>query len=684
MKKNKKIKIIILLLVIMLSCLLFSNVNAQITINKNGDATSIGTSHGVISGIIGGVQKLVEYIFGRAVSGVLATVTNLINLLTLAMYLALNVLFGLTLSNGTELFYTPMPDNIVFNRFSFFDANFIKPADGSMLKGMGSTLNNLFASFQTIAISLFIIAAMIVGIKMALSTVASKKAQYKEAALKWITGFLILLCLKWIIAGIFYINELLVAKMFSISKADDVKIPVYITDAIPIYGKLLTDLFKAVSSLWGGNGTLIEVGGYFGIFLANLCKSIGGDIIASIMGFVIMGQTFTIIGSYIKRVFMCALLGMISPLIVVVDTITSITGKQSTVLKSWLKNFSTTVFMQFFHAAYMVVVLQILAGLYAQNSLTGLNATQVGIISIVLLTGLVKLEKLIKGMFGIGDSFAGDLKDGAKGMVKAMGAVKGLSEGFKAVSDNKQKETDAGKRKMAYMSELAKMKEQGGKKGSTVNVTNNNTNNSSDNSTSNNSSNDTHNVANNTTSNSSGNGNSLQHSTGDYLQDVLNNQAQNLTREQKIHKLEEAIAEETANENSAKFARIMAPANIAAGIGLGLGMGEDVGESLFKGGYITKGLDYASEKVGYRAAGGKRRSFYESEKKDGEKYGYEPSEKIVKEKTTVEKTVTNGQLYVNPVAVSKEWKKQFSELGDVFGDTMKKKMKEIDKDLDNA
>lgn len=677
--KNKRIKILLLLSVFVLFCLCFNSVNAAITIDKQG---GVGTNQGVFAAIGSTLIRVLEYIGGMAASGVFATTSQFIALVSVGMFLALEAIFAVA---TTDISHLALPDNIVFNRFAVFDPNFINPANGSLIKGFGTILNDLFASFQTIAISLFIIAAMITGIKMALSTVASKKAQYKEAALKWLTGFLILLCLKWLLAGIFYINEVLVSRMFKISCSDELSVPIYITEAIPIFGKLLTDLIKGLESLTGWEHVL-NVDGYLGIILANLCKSVGGNIIASVIAFIIMGQTFTVAGSYLKRLFMCMLLGVISPLIVAADTIITITGKQSTIFKNWLKNFTTTVFMQTIHAAYMMVVLQILSNLYSNGTFSGgLTETQVSIVTIVLTTGLVKLEKLIKGMFGIGDSFAGDLKDGAKGMVKAMGAVKGLSEGFKAVSDNKKKEADAGKRKMAYMNELDKVKKEGdGKKSTTVNVTNNN----SDNSTSNSTSNDTHNpIANSETNNSSGfNGgenNNSQHSSGDYLQDVLNRQSQPLTREQKIHKLEEAIAEEEANENSAKFARIMAPANIAAGIGLGLGMGEDVGESLFKGGYITKGLDYASEKVGYKAAGGKRKSFYESEKRDGEKYGYEPSEKIVKEKTTIEKTVSNSQLCVNPVAVGKEWKKQFSELGDVFGDTMKKKMKEIDKDLDN-
>ena len=96
---------------------------------------------------------------------------------------------------------------------------------------------------------------------------------------------------------------------------------------------------------------------------------------------------------------MCILLGVISPLIVAVDTIVGITGGKTTIFVSWLKNFIFTVFTQAFHAAYMVVVLAILANIYSEAAWKGSYALQ-SIITITLTTGLVKLEKALKGMFG--------------------------------------------------------------------------------------------------------------------------------------------------------------------------------------------------------------------------------------------------------------------------------------------
>ena len=699
-KKINYKKICLLLVVLIVSCVAINGVEAAVTSNSG---TVVNDNTGTAGNIINGIADVLAYIGGMAASGVFSTITALINVLSIALFLTLY----LVLSAGTgDYTHLPMPDTIVFNRFAFFDPNFINPANDSLVKGFGNVLSNLFASFHTVAIAVFIVAAMVTGLKLALSSVAAKKAQYKEAALKWISGFLVLICLKWILAAIFYINESLVAMLYKLTLSTDLKIPVYIFDAVPIFGKLLTDLFKGLESMTGWTAHF-TIPGYLGIVLSNLCKSMGGNIIASVVGFVVMGQTITIVGSYLKRTFMCILLGIISPLIVAADTIMSATGKQSTIFKSWLQNFAVTVFMQSIHAMYMVVALQLISGVYKNGQFTGgFTETQASIVTIVLTTGLVKLEKMFKSLFGIGDSFAGDLKSGAKGMVQAMGAVRGIAAGAKAVGDNAGKMRDAAKRKQAYSRELTNLKSQpareraatafeAAKKAKAQGTEEGMAEYRKQ-----------RQIAADAMKEAkqagyqfdpkSGFGSDLGKSSegskgkkegsGDYLQQVINNQNNpaNMTREQQIQRLEEGYAQAHADYKSASLASIMGPANLAAGLGIGLGMGDDISESLFKGGMITAALDKGAEVVGYRAADKDRKTFANYEQREGEKHGYTPSEKIIREKTVIEKTAENPRLYVDPIAVGREIGKQLTGIGDVLSDTMKKELRHMDKDLDSS
>ena len=182
-KKINYKKICLLLVVLIVSCFVLSSVEAAVTSNS-GKVVDDNTSG--LGSMVNTIMAVVGKIGAMAASGVFATITALINVLSISIFLALAALLASATGDYTHV---PMPDTIVFNRFAFFDANFINPAKGSLIKGFGDILSDLFASFQTVAISVFIIAAMVTGVKLALSSVAAKKAQYKEAALKWITGF---------------------------------------------------------------------------------------------------------------------------------------------------------------------------------------------------------------------------------------------------------------------------------------------------------------------------------------------------------------------------------------------------------------------------------------------------------------------------------------------------------------
>jgi hypothetical protein len=105
---------------------------------------------------------------------------------------------GFSLVSGTGEFY-PFPDLIVFNKINILDPNFINPDSGSVLNLMQETILKFFNSFQTLGLAILFIAAMLMGIKFAMSAIASEKAKYKEGLAKWLTGIVILFLLRYIL-----------------------------------------------------------------------------------------------------------------------------------------------------------------------------------------------------------------------------------------------------------------------------------------------------------------------------------------------------------------------------------------------------------------------------------------------------------------------------------------------------
>ncbi|MDD2375856.1 MAG: hypothetical protein PHD15_01195 [Clostridia bacterium] len=96
--------------------------------------------------------------------------------------------------------------------------------------------------------------------------------------------------------------------------------------------------------------------------------------------------------------------------------------------ENWLKNFTINIMTQSFHAFLLMFILKMLSEV---NSVTTQTATHLetndgilAVLSIVGMMGIIKFEKLIKQLFGIGESLSGSLQ--ASGME--------AFQGFKAAS----------------------------------------------------------------------------------------------------------------------------------------------------------------------------------------------------------------------------------------------------------
>ncbi|MDO4283535.1 MAG: hypothetical protein Q4D02_07870 [Clostridia bacterium] len=84
--------------------------------------------------------------------------------------------------------------------------------------------------------------------------------------------------------------------------------------------------------------------------------------------------------------------------------------KSGGIFSNWLKNFSIIVFTQAFHAVFLMFImkfLSIVSGGSVSNADGGNFAEKQGILAIVSIAGmwgLIKLEKFVKGLFGIQES----------------------------------------------------------------------------------------------------------------------------------------------------------------------------------------------------------------------------------------------------------------------------------------
>ncbi len=123
---------------------------------------------------------------------------------------------------GTNEF--PWADRVIFNTVAFLDVNFLNPEPGSLFlspsgrsdTALAGVIKKIYGSIMTMSIGFLSIIVGIMSIKLAISTVASEKAKYKEAIVKFATSLVMLFCIHYGIALVFYINERLVGVASSI------------------------------------------------------------------------------------------------------------------------------------------------------------------------------------------------------------------------------------------------------------------------------------------------------------------------------------------------------------------------------------------------------------------------------------------------------------------------------------
>ncbi len=122
---------------------------------------------------------------------------------------------------GANMF--PWADRVIFNTIPFLDVNFLNPANGSLFEttsGDSTPLANivvsLYSTVFTLAVTFLGIVVGLMAIKLAVSSLASEKAKYKEALMKFLFSLVALFGMHYAMSFIFYINESLVEMASSI------------------------------------------------------------------------------------------------------------------------------------------------------------------------------------------------------------------------------------------------------------------------------------------------------------------------------------------------------------------------------------------------------------------------------------------------------------------------------------
>ncbi len=284
-------------------------------------------------------------------------------------------------------------ENIVYNKIPILDINFFnfESAGGAVVDEDGiiyllkENIAMWYYIFRTLAIVAMLAVLIYLGIRMAISTVAEKKAIYKQMLLSWVVGFILVFLIHYVMYIIIYMNESFLSWI----------VPQYENGSeISLYETVRSKAYEVKAST-----------GFAGLIMYIIL--------------VYYGIRFLLV--YFRRYLVITILALLSPIISVYYAVQRINGKGrgGQALINWFKDFLYSVWIQSIHALIYTIFVKTALEL-SETSLLGI------VIAFFFLSFMIKVDKVVRDIFGLGGTNSGDLVVGTIGTQLAVaGYVKG-------------------------------------------------------------------------------------------------------------------------------------------------------------------------------------------------------------------------------------------------------------------
>ena len=265
-------------------------------------------------------------------------------------------------------------ETILFNGVSLIDINFFAEDNNS---DFSNTLKDNVASWyytiRTIAIIASLAVLLYIAIRMAISTIASEKADFKRMLTDWLVGFALIFILHYIMILIIYGNNALV---------DVIKTTISNSGSS---ASTLTEYIENIRDMALTEASFVD--GFAALWVY-------GILVCMNLAFLLM---------YIKRLIVVAFLVIISPLITITYAIDRVKDGKSQALDAWMKEFFWTIVIQPFHCVIYVVFVAVSFNALSKESLS------TAILAIMCMLFIRQAEGIIKSIFGIKADNVGNL-----------------------------------------------------------------------------------------------------------------------------------------------------------------------------------------------------------------------------------------------------------------------------------
>lgn len=307
-----------------------------------------------------------------AVGMVTGVVARIINVFIIQIDVLMGVLTA-TEEDGDDTQFWFTIDRVVFNRIALFNINYF---DTESTYNVGNTtitanasnieikegITSVYFICRLLALILSLLVLIYIGIRMALSTVASDQAKYKKMLVSWVESIVVMFLM------------------------------VYIISAVISFGEAITGVFYNIRN------DLINSGNGYDVFEDTIRATTWDKVFSfsglsltfwSIIYWVLLFMEIKFFWLYAKRLLMVGLLIIVSPLITITYSIDKVGDGKAQVFSSWMKEFIVNILIQPLHALiYLIFVL-------SANAI----AAESPLVALAMLMSMGTVERMVKVVF---------------------------------------------------------------------------------------------------------------------------------------------------------------------------------------------------------------------------------------------------------------------------------------------
>lgn len=284
-------------------------------------------------------------------------------------------------------------DAIIFGEAGITSIDFFNTSGNDTINLIRDNVAVWYYVLRNLSIVILLGILLYVGIRMAISTVASDQAKYKKMFMDWAVSLALIFVLQYIMIFTIECNNVLVDVLNTARTNVQTK-------GGKTYDNALDQIAGQawhVSYTVGMSSTLVYV--------------------------ILVGMTIIFLIMYIKRMLTIGFLIVISPLITITYSIDKMGDGKSQALNAWLKEFVFNVLIQPFHC-----VIYLIFGNTAINLLTDQQTLASAVLAICMVLFIFKGEKIVRDIFNFRASSLGEAIGGAAAITTGISMLKNKGE----------------------------------------------------------------------------------------------------------------------------------------------------------------------------------------------------------------------------------------------------------------